>query len=209
MKGAAIHAKTVSNLIYTSTPCTKARTILSLISIAILSALISTNSYASCDNLLDFDARKLRSKDTINLCEAYQGKVILAVNTASECGYTPQFKSLEQLYQRYKDQGLVVLGFPSNDFNQEHGQESQTAEVCYVNYGVTFPMFAPSSVKGKTANALFQQLAAETGTTPSWNFFKYLIDKEGKAISAFASPELPLGGRLEQMVTKALATDAM
>ena len=126
------------------------------------------------------------------------------VNTASQCGYTPQFKSLEQLHQRYKDEGLVVLGFPSNDFRQEHSDESKTADVCYVNYGVTFQMLSTSSVKGDTANPVFKKLALQTGKQPSWNFSKYVVGKDGNAIKAFSSRELPVGGELEKTVIEAL-----
>ena len=178
----------------------KIRSIIALVAAMIL----SSNSIAKCNNLLDYDTRKLRSDETINLCEAYQGKVIVMVNTASQCGYTPQFKTLEALHQRYKDQGLVVLGFPSNDFKQEHSDEAKTADVCYVNYGVTFQMLATSSVKGDNANPVFKQLAAQTGSAPSWNFNKYVVDKNGKAIGAFPSRELPLGGELEKTVVQAL-----
>ncbi|MDO8940034.1 MAG: glutathione peroxidase [Methylicorpusculum sp.] len=144
-----------------------------------------------CSDLLDFSMRKLRSSETLELCQAFQGKVILAVNTASNCGYTPQFKSLETLYQKYKDQGLVILGFPSNDFNQEFKDEEKTANVCYINYGVTFPVFAESRVKGNEANALFRKLAQLTGTAPEWNFYKYLIDRKGLNVEAFASSVEP------------------
>ncbi|ARN75070.1 glutathione peroxidase [Oceanicoccus sagamiensis] len=172
---------------------------------AIISGLLfSQLSLANCDSLLDYETRKLRSDETINLCEAYQGKVIVMVNTASQCGYTPQFKTLEALYQEYKDQGLVVLGFPSNDFNQEHGDEAKTADVCYINYGVTFQMLSTSSVKGSNANPVFKSLAEQTGKAPRWNFSKYVIGKDGKAIAAYPSSELPMGGQLEDTVVKAL-----
>ncbi|MGK0500246.1 MAG: glutathione peroxidase [Oceanicoccus sp.] len=176
----------------------------SIILLLSLTFLPSSLAFATCDNLLDYETRKLRSPESINLCEAYSGKVILAVNTASQCGYTPQFKELEALHQRYKDQGLVVLGFPSDDFRQEHDDEEKTAEVCYINYGVTFQMLSTSSVKGDNANPVFKQLAAQTGSAPSWNFNKYVIGKDGNAIQAFKSQELPLGGELEKIVTQAL-----
>lgn len=166
---------------------------------------ISQYSFAKCNSLLDYETRKLRSDETINLCNAYQGKVVVMVNTASQCGFTPQFKELEQLYQRYKDNGLVVLGFPSNDFKQEHSDETKTAKVCYVNYGVTFQMLSSSEVKGENANPVFKELAAQTGSAPSWNFNKYIVGKDGKAIKAFGSRELPLGGDLEKAVVTALA----
>ena len=172
--------------------------------LATVMIVFSHMSVAKCDSLLDYESRKLRSTETINLCEAYQGKVIVMVNTASQCGYTPQFKSLEQLYQRYKDDGLMVLGFPSNDFRQEHKDEEKTADVCYVNYGVSFQMLATSSVKGATANPVFKQLAEQTGAQPKWNFNKYVVGKDGKAIKAFPSDALPMGGDLEQTVIKAL-----
>jgi len=146
---------------------------------------------AKCPDLLDFSMRKLRSSETLDVCQAFQGKVILAVNTASNCGYTPQFKSLEMLYQKYKDQGLVILGFPSNDFNQEFKDEEKTANVCYINYGVTFPVFTESRVKGNEANALFRKLAQLTGTAPEWNFYKYLIDRQGLKVEAFGSSVEP------------------
>lgn len=177
---------------------------LRLIVLLFMTAL-SNNSFAKCDNLLDYETTKLRTTETIDLCEAYQGKVIVIVNTASQCGYTPQFKTLETLYQRYKDQGLVVLGFPSNDFNQEHKEEEKTAEVCYTNYGVTFQMLSTSHVKGEAANPVFKSLATQTGKAPRWNFSKYVVGKDGKAIAAYPSSELPLGGELEATVVKALA----
>lgn len=171
---------------------------------AVAAIVFSSASYATCNSLLDYEARKLRSQETVNLCDAYQGKVILMVNTASQCGYTPQFKELEVLYQRYKDQGLVVLGFPSNDFNQEHAQEEKTANVCYINYGVTFQMLSPSSVKGDKANPVFRSLAEQTGSAPQWNFTKYLVDKNGQAIKVYSSSQKPLGGDLEASIKEAL-----
>ena len=171
---------------------------------AISSLFFSQPSLANCNNLLDYEPRKLRSDETVNLCEDYKNKVIVVVNTASQCGYTSQFKTLEALYQRYKDQGLVVLGLPSNDFYQEHRNEEKTANVCYVNYGVTFQMFSTTRVRGDNANTMFKALAQQTGKAPRWNFTKYVIGKDGKAIAAFPSSEQPLGGELEQTVIEAL-----
>ena len=101
----------------------------------------------------------------MDFCQAYQGKVILAVNTASQCGFTPQFKGLEALYQKYKDRNFVILGFPSAEFHQEFADEQKTSEVCYQNYGVTFPMFKASAVRGADANAFFKKLAERSDTT--------------------------------------------
>ena len=134
---------------------------------------------------------KLRSSEELDFCQAFQGKVILAVNTASNCGYTPQFKGLEALYQKYKDQGLVVVGFPSNDFNQEFDEAEKTAKVCCINYGVSFPMMEKSVVKGSSVNAFFQKLIKVTGQAPEWNFYKYLIGRDGLSIEAFACNVTP------------------
>ncbi|MEY3288402.1 MAG: hypothetical protein RLZZ419_644 [Pseudomonadota bacterium] len=144
-----------------------------------------------CSDLLNYKMSKLRSSEQLDFCQAFQGKVILAVNTASNCGYTPQFKGLEALYQKYKDQGLVVVGFPSNDFNQEFDESEKTAKVCYINYGVTFPMLEKSAVKGPAANAFFKKLIKVTGQAPEWNFYKYLISRDGSTVTAFASNETP------------------
>ena len=138
---------------------------------------------ANCPEILNHDVRILDSKDTKNLCE-YKDKVVLAVNVASKCGFTYQYESLQQLYKNFKDQDFVVLGFPSRDFMfQEYKDESKVKEFCSTKYGVTFPMFATSPVKGKGANNFFKGLIKNTGVEPGWNFHKYLIDKEGKVIS--------------------------
>ncbi|BBL56398.1 glutathione peroxidase [Methylomonas koyamae] len=145
----------------------------------------------TCADLLNFKMARLRSTEQIDFCQAFQGKLVLAVNTASNCGYTPQFKGLEALYQKYKDRGLAVVGFPSNDFNQEFDDAEQTAKVCYINYGVTFPMLEKSAVTGANANAFFRKLAKVSGQEPQWNFHKYLIGRNGELISAFPSNATP------------------
>ena len=162
----------------------------------ILSALalfnmLSSASAETCPGVLNYQAKKLRSSESIDFCATFKGKVVLAVNTASNCGYTPQFQGLEALYQKYKDRGLVVVGFPSNDFFQEFENTEDTAKVCYLNYGVTFPMLDKSSVKGASANPFFQSLIQATGKPPKWNFHKYLIAKDGKSVTAYESSVTP------------------
>ncbi|RFF29174.1 glutathione peroxidase [Wenzhouxiangella sediminis] len=156
---------------------------------------------AECGNLLDYSHRGLATSKETNLCEAHGGQVILVVNTASQCGYTPQFEGLEALYQKYRGEGFVVLGFPSDDFRQELDDEEATADVCYVNYGVSFPMFATSSVKGESANALFRALNAATDE-PGWNFTKYLVDRNGEVVERFTSSVEPMNSRLESRVAE-------
>ena len=174
-----------------------------LIAVLVL-ALVAEGALAACNNLLDFSHRRLASSQEVNLCESFAGQVIVVVNTASRCGFTGQFSDLEALYQKYREQGLVVLGFPSDDFNQELGTEEATADVCYVNYGVTFPMFATTEVRGDDANALFQALASAE-QEPRWNFTKYLIDRDGAVVGSFGSRVQPLGSELEEAVVAALA----
>src|ERR1700716_3135415 len=120
-----------------------------------------------------------------SLCE-YQGKVLLVVNTASQCGYTPQYEGLEALYRKYRPRGLVVLGFPSNDFGgQEPGSNKEIAAFCVNQYAIDFPMFSKISVKGKEASPLYAELAKSTGKAPGWNFHKYLVDRSGKQVQSF------------------------
>ena len=150
----------------------------------------SSMSYAACPEYLDHDMRKLHSSDQINLCETYAQKPMLIINTASHCGYTPQFKGLEALYQKYREQGLQVVGFASDDFRQEAKDEASAAEVCYVNYGVTFTMLAPSHVKGPDANPVFRELASQS-QAPGWNFNKYVVDGSGEVTKHFGSNTAP------------------
>lgn len=159
----------------------------------------------TCSDILDFDRKPLAEKGSVNLCEEYQGKVIVVVNTASKCGYTYQYDGLEELYSRYKNEGLVVLGFPSNDFaNQEPGDEKQIKTFCRLTYGVKFPMFAKTHVARGTDDPLYKALARAAGTYPAWNFHKYLIDREGRLVANYPSRSEPLGGDLEAAVKELL-----
>lgn len=159
----------------------------------------------ACASLLDHEVRSLDGDEYIHLCKAYEGKVVLVVNTASRCAYTDQYSSLEKLYRRYREQGLVVLGFPSNDFGaQEPGTEAQIRSFCRLTYGVEFPMFAKSRVTRYASDPFYKDLAAESGRYPSWNFHKYLIGADGKFIADYASAVEPLGGELERRIIEAL-----
>jgi len=164
----------------------------------------SVGAEASCPSMLDHKFSNLMD-EPVSLCQ-FTGKVVLIVNTASECGYTPQYEGLEKLYRRYRDKGFVVLGFPANDFGgQEPGSNKEIAQFCRVNYGITFPIFAKTVVVGKNANPLFRELAARTGRPPRWNFHKYLLDKAGKPVAAFESAVEPEDSRLTAQIEKLLA----
>ena len=155
--------------------------------------------------LSDFQAEALTGGE-VHLSE-YAGKVVLVVNTASQCGLTPQFEGLEQLYREFQDGGLVVLGFPSDSFNQEHDSADEIAEVCQRNYGVTFPMMAKVAVNGSDAHPVFQWLKDEKkgmlGGAIKWNFTKFLIGRDGQVIERFAPTTTP--GQLRDDVERALA----
>ncbi len=145
---------------------------------------------AACPPLLQKTFPRLQDEKPQSLCQ-YSGKVVVVVNTASFCGFTSQYKGLEDLYSRYKDRGLVVLGFPSNDFSQEGGSNKEIAEFCENTFGVKFPMFTKTTVTGKDANPLFRQLAEKSGTSPKWNFYKYVIARDGTRVASFNSMTEP------------------
>jgi glutathione peroxidase len=157
----------------------------------------------SCPAFLNQEYRKLHSSESVNLCKTFAGKPMLIVNTASHCGYTSQFKELEAVHQKYKGRGLAVLGFASDDFNQEAKDEAKAADICFVNYGVTFTMLAPQSVKGAKANVVFKELARRT-EEPQWNFNKYLVSADGKVVQHFDSDVEPdsreLSGAIEKLL---------
>jgi len=141
---------------------------------------------ATCPSLLNKTFPRLQDDKPESLCQ-YAGKVVLVVNTASYCGFTPQYKGLEALYREYGKQGLVVLGFPSNDFHQEMDNNAKIAAFCKDTYNVQFPMFAPSHVTEPKPNALYEQLILATGDQPKWNFYKYLIGRDGKVVGVYPS----------------------
>lgn len=150
----------------------------------------STARAADCPAFLNGEYARLHSSERISLCQAVAGHPLLIVNTASHCGFTPQFKGLEAVHRRYRERGLIVIGFPSDDFHQEASEQAETAQVCFVNYGVTFTMLAPSAVRGEGANPVFRELARQSGG-PKWNFNKYLVRADGTVLKHFDSTVAP------------------
>ena len=164
----------------------------------------ANNLATGCPSLLHYQFNRLQDDAPQDLCQ-YSGKVALIVNTASYCGFTSQYQGLEDLYAKYKARGLVVLGFPSNDFGkQEPGSSKEIADFCFNTYGVKFPMFSKSVVSGPTPNPLYQSLAKLTGSKPRWNFHKYLLDRNGKVVATFASEVTPDSAQVVSAVEKAL-----
>jgi len=158
-----------------------------------------------CPGVLNYTFNRLQTGAPESLCQ-YRGKVVLIVNTASYCGYTHQYEGLEALYRKYKSRGLVVVGFPSNDFGgQEPGSNKEIAEFCRLTYGVEFPMFEKSSVTSIKTNPLYAELLARTGQSPKWNFHKYLVDRDGKQVTSFGTRVEPDNGDLVGAVERMLA----
>lgn len=166
-------------------------------------ALPSAWAEDGCPAWLNQEKRLLHSNKTKNLC-AYSGKPLLIVNTASHCGFTKQFKALDELHRRYQAQGLAVVGFSSNDFNQE-ADEEEAAKVCFVNFGVSFDMYATIPVSGDNADPLFKELARQGGGYPRWNFYKYLVDRHGVVVERFSSLTAPDSKSLQAAIEKVLA----
>jgi glutathione peroxidase len=156
----------------------------------VAAAPVAAQPAAACPALLQHTFARLQDEKPQSLCQ-YSGRVLLVVNTASFCGFTPQYEGLEKLHAKYRDRGLVVLGFPSNDFSQESGSNKEIADFCENTFGVKFPMFAKTAVRGSDANPLFRELARQTGRAPLWNFHKYLIGRDGKVVANYSSLTRP------------------
>jgi glutathione peroxidase len=175
-----------------------------LLAFSINGAQAGTPSTAACPALWQKTLPRLQDDKPQNLCQ-FAGKVALVVNTASYCGFTSQYEGLEKVYAKYQQRGLVVLGFPSNDFGQqEPGSSRQIADFCFNTYGVKFPMFAKSTVTGPQASPLFKELATLSRVAPRWNFHKYLIDRQGRVVDNFPSATPPEDPRLLAQIEKAL-----
>jgi len=162
---------------------------------------------SSCPAILQHTFPRLQDEKPQSLCQ-YSGKVLLVVNTASYCGFTGQYQGLEALHAKYRGRGLVVLGFPSNDFAQESGSNQDIATFCENTFGVRFPMFAKSSVKGAQANAFYQQLAQQAGGPPRWNFHKYLLGRDGRVVDSYSSLTAPDSRSLVHAIEEQLARPA-
>ncbi|WP_020210734.1 glutathione peroxidase [Gilvimarinus chinensis] len=157
----------------------------------------------TCPPQFQGEYRKLHSSDSVSLCDLLQGAPALVVNTASHCGFTPQFKALEAVHQQYKDEGLVVVGFASDDFKQAAKSEEEAATICYTNYGVSFTMLAPTEVTGEQASALFKWLGGQS-EEPSWNFNKYVINPKDGSVTHFSSKAKPDSSALRSAIEAAL-----
>ena len=172
--------------------------------LAVLPASAAQPEAPACPAVLQQNVLRLQDEKPQSLCQ-YSGKVVVVVNTASFCGFTPQYKGLEALYNKYQGRGLVVLGFPSNDFSQESGSNKDIAEFCESTFGVKFPMFTKTTVSGKDASPLFKQLAAASGTAPRWNFYKYIVSRDGLAVTSFNSMTDPGSSKFVAEIEKQLA----
>ena len=173
--------------------------------VALLAGLLLAGG-AQAAGLLDLNYRPLAGKGEVNLQKQYGGKVLLVVNTASKCGFTPQYEGLEALQKKYAARGFSVLGFPSNDFKgQEPGSEAQIQEFCTLTYGVKFPMFQKVEVTGDNATPLYKQLTKETGVAPGWNFHKYLVSRDGRVVAQFPSKVKPDDAELVKAIEHELS----
>lgn len=203
-----MHPFTFKALFATTRAASVATAIMGLFSPSLHAATSATapvQTATSCTGLLQQSFPRLQDDKPQSLCQ-YSGKVVVVVNTASFCGFTSQYQGLEALHAKYKDKGLVVLGFPSNDFSQETGSNKDIAAFCENTFGVKFPMFSKSSVTGKDANPLFKQLSSKTGTTPRWNFYKYVIARDGQSVVSFNSMAEPTSPKFLKEIEKQLAS---
>ncbi len=174
--------------------------------VALLVSGLLLGGAAQAAGLLDLNYRPLAGKGEVNLQKQYGGKVLLVVNTASKCGFTPQYEGLEALQKKYAARGFSVLGFPSNDFKgQEPGSEAQIQEFCTLTYGVKFPMFQKVEVTGDNATPLYKQLTAATGVAPGWNFHKYLVSRDGRVVAQFPSKVKPDDAELVKAIEHELS----
>lgn len=154
--------------------------------------LVASTAAMAATSVLDHSYRPLAGKQQVDLQQSYGGDVLLIVNTASKCGYTPQFDALEGLHAKYKSRGFAVLGFPSGDFKgQEFQDEDEIREFCTLTYGVKFPMFEKVHVIGADATPLYRDLKAATGEVPAWNFHKYLVGRDGRVLASYPSKTAP------------------
>ena len=186
------------------TPTAKLIRCLTGLGLLMASSLVSAAApAAACPSSLNHTLLRLQDEKPQSLCQ-YAGKVVLAVNTASYCGFTKQYKGLEALHQKYQAEGLVVLGFPSNDFAQEKGSNKEIADFCESTFGVKFPMFAASSVRGEQANPFFRHLIAQGAPSPKWNFYKNLSGRDGKLVESYSSMTDPDSRSLTSAIEKSL-----
>jgi glutathione peroxidase len=179
-----------------------------ILTLIFAAAFMTTSFTNNPDSLHDFVKKDIKGNE-VNL-EAYKGKAVLIVNTASKCGFTPQYKDLQALYEKYEGKDFVIIGFPANNFNgQEPGSDEEIAQFCEANYGVTFPMFSKVSVKGTDQDPLFSYLTAQpnddfTGDI-NWNFEKFLLDKDGKLVRRFRSRTNPMSNEILQSIETILS----
>jgi len=173
--------------------------------ITLVTLLVGASTVAiaddTCPQTLDVTKRYLNSDDQVRLCKAFRRQVVLVVNTASKCGFTPQYAGLERIYRDYKDRGFAILGFPSNDFGgQEPGSEGEIAKFCRLTYSIGFPMFEKTDVAQHHAGTLYRRLATAAGAWPKWNFHKYLLDRDGRVVGSFPSRVGPDSAELRQAI---------